>query len=84
MKLFEDKSNQVVVAISPQSVSSLGHFGKIKSDLETFKKLKYVFEEKIGAKMVIDLSLFNMLALDLTYTEFRDRYLQNHENSMKV
>ena len=44
LKLFNDRENQVVVAISPQSVSSMAHYastltGSIPDEFTTFKKL---------------------------------------------
>jgi len=40
-----------------------------------FKKLQTLFMD-IGAKMVVDLSIFNMLSLTLSYDEFKNRFSQ--------
>ena len=71
MKLFNDKENKVVVGFSPQSVSSLAHYASALSntapdEFTTFKKLQSVFK-KLGAEMVLDLSLFQGLSLELAY-----------------
>lgn len=67
LKLFESinedgSKNIVVVALSPQSVGSLSAYYKQENELYTFKRLQSVFTS-LGAHLVLDLSLFNLLSL---------------------
>lgn len=74
LKLFTpvtpDDKNIVVVAISPQSIGSLAAYYQQLDELVTFKRLQSVFKE-IGAHFVLDLSLFNLLSLTMSYEEFK-------------
>ena len=73
MKLFTD-GNEVHIAVSPQSLSSLTNYFATESDHDTFEKLSAIFK-MIGAKEVYDLSWYNELSLQLSYLEFKDRFL---------
>lgn len=73
MKLFTD-GNEVHIAVSPQSLSSLTNYFGTESDHDTFDKLSAIFK-MIGAKEVYDLSWYNELSLQLSYLEFKDRFL---------
>jgi iron only hydrogenase large subunit-like protein len=73
LKLFSQPSNLVVVAISPQSIGSLSAYYKQESEMGTFKRLQSVCTS-LGAALVLDLSLFNLLALHLSYEEFQHTY----------
>ena len=74
MKLFDDPENKVVVAISPQSISSLAQFAEGDFDDHTmFTKLQTFFMQ-LGATMVLDMSVFTAISLELAYQEFASRY----------
>eukprot|EP00347_Sterkiella_histriomuscorum_P000664 403374972 len=77
LKLF-DQQNFVIVAISPQSLGSLSLFYQQNSEVVTFKKLQTVFT-KLGAQMVIDLSTFSLLTLQLAYDEFKNKFTQSEK-----
>ncbi|CDW83058.1 cytosolic fe-s cluster assembly factor narfl [Stylonychia lemnae] len=77
MKLF-DPSNFVVVAISPQSLASLSLFYNQHNEVETFQKLQTVFTQ-LSASMVIDLSMFNLLTLQMSYDEFKEQFTQSEK-----
>lgn len=74
LKLFTPE-NKVFVAISPQAISSLSFYFHL-DDLTTFRKLQTVFKQ-VGASAVLDLSLFNSIALNLSYLEWRERYMSS-------
>ena len=44
----------------------------------TFKKLQNVFTA-LGAEMVIEMSMFTGLSLELAYQEFRDKFIQGEK-----
>lgn len=71
--MMKEGNNEVYLAISPQSLSSLSNYFQIEDDLLTFRKLQTVFNQ-IGIKQTYDLSFFNSLALHLSYDEFITRY----------
>lgn len=75
LKLF-DRENFVVVAVSPQSIASLSLFYHQPSEVTTFRKLQTLFTQ-LGASLCIDLSLFNLLTLQLAYEEFKDRFTKS-------
>jgi iron only hydrogenase large subunit-like protein len=70
------------VAISPQSISSVTEWAKRKlgmteaNDFDTFRRLQTLFLTNLGADMVLEMSLFTGLALDLAYKEFQERFIQ--------
>jgi iron only hydrogenase large subunit-like protein len=83
LKLFNPLvSNNVFVAVSPQTISSLTAYYQTKSDFETFRMLQETLKN-IGVKQVYDLSYFNSLALHLSYHEFKERLLQSPKESTK-
>lgn len=67
-------SNIVVVALSPQSIGSLTAYYRQPNELATFKRLQSVFSS-LGAHLVLDLSLFNLLSLHLSYDEFKAAHI---------
>jgi iron only hydrogenase large subunit-like protein len=58
----DQQRNMVVVGISPQSIGSLTAYYKQLNELITFKRLQSLFTE-LGAALVLDLSIFNLLSL---------------------
>ena len=58
----DQQRNIVVVGISPQSIGSLTAYYKQPNELITFKRLQSLFTE-LGAVLVLDLSIFNLLSL---------------------
>lgn len=62
------------MVISPQSVSSMAQFSGEQDDFMMFKKLQTVFKQ-LGARMVLEMSAFTAMALELSYQEFKQKYL---------
>ena len=56
----------------------MAHFcGEDCSDFTMFKKLQTCFKQ-LGAAMVLDMSVFTAISLELSYQEFKQRYLRVH------
>ena len=52
----------------------MAQFSNDCDDYTMFKKLQTVFHS-LGASMVLDMSAFNAISLELAYLEFKERYV---------
>ena len=70
LKLLEGGQSKVYVAVSPQSIASIAAHQGMDTSEQAFERLS-TFLKSLGVVDVFDLSLFNDLALELSFLEFK-------------